>query len=78
MVILCKIAAKFIDMWFNKKPKPTKVLDIVCPRTGNPLTSEEIFFGMCGSCHRINTMPRSQELGNFCNGGIKNTDHVKS
>lgn len=77
--------SKFIDMWFDKKPKPTKVLDIVCNRTGKPLTSEEVFFGMCGSCYRQNNLkaPREKDgkyIGNsfYCNGGVKKDSYVQS
>lgn len=74
---LSYIAAKLIDMWFKRKPKPTKMLDIVCPRTGKPLTSEEVFFGMCGSCYRQNEVATKNNVL-FCHGGVKSGSHVKS
>lgn len=77
MIGLIKLSSTLLDMWYKRKDRPKKILDIICPRTGQALTSEEVFFGMCGSCHRINNNP---ELAGrkYCNGGIKKVDHVKS
>lgn len=66
------VAAKLIEMGYKRKDKPTKVKDVVCPRTGNSLTSEELFFGMCGACNRLN-----HTADKYCTGGIKKKDYVK-
>lgn len=51
MWTILRLVAKRMDMWYVKKDKEKKT-DILCPATGKPLNTTEVFMGHCFVCMR--------------------------
>ncbi len=72
--------AKFIDMWYEKKDKEKKT-DIVCPRSGLPLNTTELFNGRCFKCPNAGSLPLLNSIFEAkvnCSVHIKKQCSVKS